>query len=1017
MRSSTPGSSLTGRPTVSLPQELALVKEQVVEREDSFPGPVRREPALVPAGLGRQPKTLAREQTLTQEVSQHLSAKNIAYLQSRTGVKSVHVIDTSDQENASLRETASGRREPSPDRFSLEGCKLVSRNSFMTQAMRLYQDRDASLPWDVVEGSLSDLLTECQDKGFLIIAEQGDQGLSLPQISDLLRSEVSSQRSLACIALRGLLDRRELAVSSEAYTDTPLDDLTPLERSVLNISQTFSDTLVRHTGLAHTKARELTTRVLLLLVVSDLPPQLPSLLLSSLQLRQNPQSLMESLACLRSFLISSLEERSAEVLWMSILAVEAPPPPLCMPHARRTSSSYEKHIQYCLESYSSSQSEQSMAKGLDSMVILSRWSRCDAAIELADLPSVLCSIIMRTHGLPLGDSILILCLQILCGLIRNIIKSDSPYLSPTELNSLMTIVKKSSSVPGLSWWLRMLCELTRKMPKLIEWVSEHHDFESESLTKDPSVIIWNMRLLRIATFSSKDLRISSKLLDSVLSAYSSQPKIDIEALLLVEALAVQCKDEAEISSLGSKAIELLQTFPLNGSSIFDGRKILRLAAALHLLATIFFEEKELRICNDRLDRALSFHKRNVLSLLQEHRSVTEFIANARMVMNYTSSTTSSIPCWCKMEWEFALSRLERLSIHRNENSSAVAYGLFNWQVSLLNEFTILQKIRYQISEELDSDALIITILNTIPLLHLPFPVISLVSWVVEHLYDRASRSGCMMLLSSEQIIEKCVTSHTGVIHHRIAALSAALPDAANHIHFKEDWLLSIFSRLDGLSLSTWLQIILHTSHDEKLFPTICTDPGRALFNIIKLVDIDHVSKWPMQLEAFDLACECFIGLSSYFISRITPLTSPSFRYWITAEYYSTKRIHSGKWHCEEALDDLLGKLLEPTVSLAIREDVHASAFAIFLSPAATSSRCCERVWREFGEIRLLHLLDSPLLCLNDAIFMIYSNNRLLHEAITNGLLSLRRSGDFNSYIYRFGLSQLRCYGPREALSH
>jgi hypothetical protein len=173
-------------------------------------------------------------------------------------------------------------------------------------------------------------------------------------------------------------------VAAEAYAGSGLKGVTPSEVSMLSLYHDTAISLSLTCNIDSITARRYLTRLGLQLCSPDLPPELPSVLLRSLHLRGGPQCLLETLTCLKAYLLSSLEEQAAEVLWEGVWGCK-PCPRMLMPHARRSEASYEEHIQDTIDAYKAATSSETLSSGLDMMTLLSRWSRCDAAVEVSEI--------------------------------------------------------------------------------------------------------------------------------------------------------------------------------------------------------------------------------------------------------------------------------------------------------------------------------------------------------------------------------------------------------------------------------------------------------------------------------------------------------------------------------------------------------------------------------------------------------------------------------------------------------
>jgi hypothetical protein len=240
---------------------------------------------------------------------------------------------------------------------------------------------------------------------------------------------------------------------------------------------------------------------------------------------------------------------------------------------------------------------------------------------------------------------------------------------------------------------------------------------------------------------------------------------------------------------------------------------------------------------------------------------------------------------------------------------------------------------------------------------------------------------------------------------------------------QRDWMFNILCELKGVNFCLWLRL-LGTLENDNLRGISGYNSGRKLYKVIKTAKAVHSFRWtlfeakdaiggveleiptpiPGSLESFsELIQSIIISASvnnSRFYENLLQACNEEVQAPIISQKAFTKASAPNKSTGNETgLLTLCDLLLEGATCQQICHEVHSLVLTIFISPLIQSWRVKDKIWRELGSLRLLHLIEGPQLVKTLPLFVLKENNHFslsspaLAQIILDSLSTLRSDED------------------------
>lgn len=239
---------------------------------------------------------------------------------------------------------------------------------------------------------------------------------------------------------------------------------------------------------------------------------------------------------------------------------------------------------------------------------------------------------------------------------------------------------------------------------------------------------------------------------------------------------------------------------------------------------------------------------------------------------------------------------------------------------------------------------------------------------------------------------------------------------------QRDWMFNILCELKGVNFCLWLKL-LATLENNSLSGISGYNSGRKLYKVIKTTKAVHSFRWtlfeaedsiggveleiptpiPGSVEAFSELIQSIVISASFVNSEFYENFLLSCNEEVQAPIISQKSFNksssanksSGN---ETGILTLCDLLLEATTCQQICHDVHSLVLNILISPLIQSWRVKDKIWRELGSLRLLHLIEGPQLVSTLPLFILEENNisslsPALAQNIIDSLSNLRSDED------------------------
>jgi hypothetical protein len=793
-----------------------------------------------------------------------------------------------------------------------------------------------------------------------------------------------------------MLDRRELVVSAEAYT---VDDflnqdepLTSLELGFLEAYHSCSRALFSAAigSAALEDVRRVLTRAALgTLVVADLLPALPVVLVWRLHTVSNVQGRIELLSCLRSYLLSSLEERAARMLWGGLWGVIGAPR-LSMPHARRPEASYEdsaydSQLSY-LKTYRAEPGGEGAVSEGDRFTLLCRFRRVDAVLEAANLGNLLCSSLLSFDGSAGSVNSTRVLLFLLVGLARNSSSASVQYLHaevllPAHIRIFASLGKHSGDL--LELWLQFICEICCRCRDACKWISTQaldsvlglEALEANAQRdKFEGAVVWSIRLLRVliagglglATIESylgaSELVVSSSSLcsgvgtDRIIESIRAEHQVTVatELFYLYEQTASLCLLHAN-PTLVKLLTPLYRSAVVFISSLFYPTLV---AASAHFLATSTHARSvsttpEMNLWRNRMITATNL--RHYGPLINEPASLE--------VALHTIGAITFVETGCpleQLELRIAVSRLissagattplqavECLPVM----SSLVSRGLLRWKISLLQQIYMIQTIHgLSVSPSVQITDIMKLYIQIIPEIRL------------RAFLSEALQVIVVYIMEAFDIEKRFRVSYFDIVAHikdfsKAESIRKSIPKGVEYplvedsetlasFSIPADWHLRVLLQAHGDVLEAWLDVVT-----SDLFPS---SPGISLFYIVTMPTLDH----NMDKDSIDACSYC--SAVEHFFSQLTAAEGQKFRSAALQHFFSSRKVIQKVKNSDEGTADILDKLIQVSLVQPLDAAIYASALAIFMCPLITDWRSRNKIWRQFGDLGLVHLLDSTM---------------------------------------------------------